>query len=171
MMQASRNPNGLRFLENLAYLVPGYHGYRLRTSRREEDSRWRARVHGRIRTLQHALAELRAKWAEHPSEPDLSEVDRLCDHLAAIDDAVRLAPHAQWRFFETEILREEIIERTLEGDLLVFQDLDEIANHAAEGARISGSPRRVRGFARALDQQLQQLEGHLIMRERILSGA
>ncbi|MBM3317077.1 MAG: hypothetical protein FJY75_04410, partial [Candidatus Eisenbacteria bacterium] len=58
MTPAPPNPSGLRFLENLAYLVPGYQGYKERGRRREEDSRLRARVYRRLLQLLDQLREL-----------------------------------------------------------------------------------------------------------------
>ena len=54
-MCAARRSSGLRFLENLAYLVPGYHGYKQPALRQEEDARLRTRVHRKLLHLPNSM--------------------------------------------------------------------------------------------------------------------
>ncbi len=65
---------GHRFLKNLAYLVPGYRGYKDKSLRREEDARLRNRVLGK-------LAEFH-EW----NEPE--EILRLATLVAVARDGV-----------------------------------------------------------------------------------
>ena len=55
------SPPGTRFLENLAYLVPSYQGYKNRDTRREEDSRLRGRILVKLRTLELLLESSSAR--------------------------------------------------------------------------------------------------------------
>jgi len=169
MMQASPRPNGLRFLENLAYLVPGYHAYRQPALRREEDSRLRARVNEQIRQMLELLEAVHNHWHPHGSAAHLDELDRQRLRLMTISTAVRQGPYDHWSFFETNALREGTIERILEADLLILQDLEESLEHVGAGQSI-GSARTAGVFLRDLTDKLDQLEQHLIMRERVLAS-
>ena len=80
MMRAPQRPSGLRFLENLAYLVPGYCGYKQWELRREEDSRLRARVFRRIQHLLKQLCSLRDRWEQHADDLFLDELTQRRQH-------------------------------------------------------------------------------------------
>ena len=61
-MDAAKRPSGLRFLENLAYLVPGYQGYKRRALRQDEDARLRVRVHHQLIQMLDSLDSIRERW-------------------------------------------------------------------------------------------------------------
>ncbi len=169
-MHASQSPGGLRFLENLAYLVPGYHGYRSPELRRGEDSRLRARVCREIDVLLHAIEHLSTQWTARVPEDSLALLGDHRARLLASSHNVRLAPGHLAGFFETERVAEVTLERVLEADLLIFQDLEETQAHVEQGTRLSTAPRTVRKHLRELGELLHRLDEHLIMRERILAG-
>ena len=169
MLQASQQSSGLRFLENLAYLIPSFRGYRQRDLRREEDSRLRARVTDRIHGLLEGLEALHNRWHPHASPTSLEELDRQRLRLMTMCTAVRQGPYDHWDFFETDALREGTIERILEADLLILQDLEETEGQAAAG-NATGSARAAGPYLRGLSGKLDQLEQHLIMRERVLAS-
>ena len=68
------------------------------------------------------------------------------------------------------MVREETLERILETDLLIFQDLEESLDQVVLGLEASTAPRTLQAFLRGLDEKLSRLEHHLIMRERVLAG-
>ncbi|MCK4413606.1 MAG: hypothetical protein KAY32_08685 [Candidatus Eisenbacteria sp.] len=170
MKHAPRRPDGIRFLENLAYLVPGYHGYKHRDLRRQEDSRLRARVCRSIQRLLDEVDRVRAHWQNRAAPAQVEDLEERRVRLARDTDAVRFAPGDLWSFFETEKVREITLERILESDLLIFEDLEDAETHLAQGSRLSGAPRTLERYLRDLDQILHRLEEHLIMRERVLAG-
>lgn len=170
MNRASQCPNGLRFLENLAYLVPGYEGYKERGRRREEDSRLRARVYRRLLQLLDGLQELQTSWQGAAAAEFLEELVDRRQQLLMLSDAVRFSPGEACRFFLAEPAREQTLERILEADLLLFGDLDDLAAQIDRGRQGSTAPRTLRAFLRGLDEPLRRLEQHLLMRERALAG-
>ena len=170
MMQPLQRPSGLRFLENLAYLVPGYHGYRQHESRRGEDSRLRALVCRRIQRLLADLDGLAARWSDCAPEDSADVLREGRRRLAGHEEAVRLAPGELGRFFESERVPEVTLERLLESDLLIFEDLEAAETHLEHGRALSTAPRAIRRFVRDLDQILGRLEEHLIRRERVMAG-
>lgn len=170
MMRAPQRPSGLRFLENLAYLVPGYCGYKQWELRREEDSRLRARVFRRIQHLLKQLCSLRDRWEQHADDLFLDELTQRRQQLDALADSIRFAPGEKCCFFAVAMVREETLERILETDLLIFQDLEESLDQVVLGLEASTAPRTLQAFLRGLDEKLSRLEHHLIMRERVLAG-
>jgi hypothetical protein len=170
MIQASQRTNGLRFLENLAYLVPSFRGYRQRDLRREEDSRLRARVTDRIHGMLEVLETVHNHWHPQATPASLEELDRQRLRLMTMCTAVRQGPYDHWSFFETDALREGTIERILESDLLILQDLEETELQAGSGNGI-GTARGAGPYLRGLSERLDALEQHLIMRERVLASA
>jgi hypothetical protein len=170
MMHAPQRPSGIRFLENLAYLVPGYQGYRQRGLRREEDSRLRARVYRRVLQLTDQVREIERAWQDAAAPQLVGELAARRQQLMMFSDGVRFSPAETCRFFLAESLREPTIEKVLEADLLIFADLDELTDQLELGSRSSTAPRTLRAFLRAVDELLRRLEQHLIMRERALAG-
>jgi len=169
MTQPTQRTNGLRFLENLAYLVPSFRGYRHRDLRREEDSRLRARVIDHIQSLLEALENVHNRWHTGAAPSVLEELDRQRLRLMTMCTAVRQGPYDHWTFFEIDSLHEGTIERILEADLLILQDLEETEEQANIGTALT-PPRSAATFLQALGARLDQLEQHLIMRERVLAS-
>lgn len=171
-MCADRRSSGLRFLENLAYLVPGYEGYRDPARRQEEDSRLRGRVNRKLLHLLSALESIHDRWSSEPWDTHMDLLDQRRIELQTIVDTVKSPPHAYAMFFSAPRLEEDLLERLLESDLLILQDLDETEAYLdSRGNTVSTAPRTVRSFLRTLDEHLESLERHLIMREKILASA
>lgn len=167
MSQTEIHATGLRFLENLAYLVPSYNGYRQRGTRREEDSRLRARVLDGLGDIRGEAANLMNDLAESWSVERLAEVDRRVRKLDDLADAIRYAPYGFSGFFDAATVREESLEWILEADLLIFDDIDRLE-------RLFCSARETRGasgfqhFIESLDQSTRYLEEHLVLRDKAL---
>ncbi|MBD3235326.1 MAG: hypothetical protein GF330_01315 [Candidatus Eisenbacteria bacterium] len=169
-MQPHRQPDGLRFLENLAYLVPGYQGYRQRSRRREEDAQLRARVVRELRELLQAVDALHDQWAVDATDAACEQVYYRRLRLEAIAESLRCAPYRARGFFESELVPESALEQILEADLLVLEDLSD-ARHCLEEIGLQATaPRDLASFFAPLDLQCDHLEGHLIMREKLLAS-
>lgn len=160
--------SGTRFLENLAYLVPGYRGYKERELRREEDARLRSRVLGKLREIQSLLEERMAKLTEGALDPAAETLDRRLRRLEGLADAVRYAPYGFAGFFDAESVRESTLDQILETDLLLFQDLDEVS----EAIRGTPFPPKTRaGFAaffEGVGSGIDRIENRLVARDKLL---
>lgn len=158
-----------RFLTNLAYLVPGYHAYRDPAARREEDSRLRV-------ILLRRLGDIRGRLNEILDDlpPEAAAIAALLDErivrLDGIADAIRYAPYGFSGFFDADAIAEDALERILEADLLLFEDLDaiEAAIDAAPAPPRAGA--RLREFYERLDDGTERLERHLILRDKLLGN-
>lgn len=169
MADSAGGGTGSRFLTNLAYIVPGYHAYRDPAARRDEDSQLRLillRRLGEIRgRLNEILGELPVEAAAIAAPLD----DRIV-RLDGVADAIRYAPYGFSGFFDADAIAEDALERILEADLILFEDLD-----AIEGA-IDGAPAppragaRLREFYQRLDEGTERLERHLILRDKLLGN-
>jgi hypothetical protein len=160
--------SGTRFLENLAYLVPGYRGYKEKELRREEDARLRGRVLAKLQALRRLIEERLARLSEKGLGPELEQLDRRVRRVESIADAVRYAPYGFSGFFDAERIREETLEKILETDLLLFQDLDETVE------RLRGAPFPPRtksafsSFLAELDGDVDRIEARLVARDKLL---
>ncbi len=171
-MRAEHRSSGLRFLENLAYLVPGYEGYKNREQRQEEDSRLRTRVYRKLMHLLGTLESIHDRWSTEPWDAHMEQLDQRRLHLQTIVDSVRCSPHSFSAFFHAEKVDVEVLEKLLEADLLILQDLEDTEEYLdRKGCSVSTAPRTTRSFFRTLDEDLGRLERHLIMREKILASA
>jgi hypothetical protein len=158
---------GSRFLENLAYLVPSYNGYKERGSRREEDSRLRARVLQGMTEIRGRVANLMGNLAESWSVERVAELSKRIERLDALSDAIRYAPYGFSGFFDAAEVREESLEWILEADLLLFDDIDHLEGllRELEDARESAG---FRSLIESFDQSTRRFEEHLIQRDKAL---
>lgn len=160
---------GSRFLENLAYLVPGYRGYKEPANRREEDSRLRARLLQRLALIGPGISECVCAGADsHGVLPATGGFEARAQRLDGIADAIRYAPYGFSGFFDAQDVREDTLERILEADLLLFQDLDRLES-ILDGSDLPlrSGPRRA-AFLLQVDNAIDSLEHHLISRDKIL---
>jgi hypothetical protein len=159
---------GIRFLENLAYLVPGYRGYKERELRREEDARLRGRVLAKLQIVKALIEDRLGRLSEQSLDSGAEALDRRLRRLEGVSDAVRYAPYGFSGFFDAEKVREETLEKILETDLLLFQDLDETVERL-RGATFP--PRTKSGFTAFLtdlDADIERIEARLVARDKIL---
>lgn len=168
-MPTESRPAGSRFLENLAYLVPGYQGYKDPSNRREEDSRLRTLVLARIAAVRERLASrIGAAEALDASPTLIDGFEDRCHRLEGVAEAVRYAPYGFSGFFDALDVREDSLERVLEADLLLFQDLDLLETFLTRPSLpVRPGPRRA-AFLRQLDEGIDTLERHLVLRDKIL---
>ncbi len=159
---------GTRFLENLAYLVPGYRGYKEKELRREEDARLRGRVLAKLQIVRTLLEDRIARLTEQSLDAGAEHLDRRLRRTEGIADAVRYAPYGFSGFFDAAQVREETLERLLETDLLLFQDLDD----AVERLRGAPFPPRTRSALQTylddVDADLDRVEARLVARDKTL---
>lgn len=160
--------SGDRFLANLAYLVPGYQGYKRRPTRQDEDARLRHRVLSHLAELQELLAARTEKLLEVSLDAAAELLARRAARIERLTAAVRYAPYGFAGFFDAETVSEEFLERLLELDLLLFQDLDE----TLEQVRGTPFPPPSRaGFDRfftTVDQGIERIEKRLVARDKLL---
>jgi hypothetical protein len=160
--------SGSRFLENLAHLVPGYAGYRVREQRREEDSRFRARILDRLGSIRGILTGANDNFSADPASGCGEMVDRRALRLEGISDAIRYAPYGFSGFFDAPTIREDSLDRILEADLLLFEDLD-LIERGCDALSISHRmSARFRERICEIDQRIDQFERHLVMRDKLL---
>jgi hypothetical protein len=167
-MSPELRSSGARFLANLAYLVPGYTGYRDRDRRREEDSRLRSLVLGRLAEIRGVLSEILTTLSDPRPTAWGDHLEQRARKLDGIADAVRYAPYGFSGFFDAGEIREDTLERVLEADLLLFDDLDalEVLLGGTLPPHAGGSA--LQGFLQRLDDAIDRLERHLIQRDKVL---
>ncbi|MBM3286381.1 MAG: hypothetical protein FJY88_03380 [Candidatus Eisenbacteria bacterium] len=170
MLQATARSAGSRFLANLVYLVPSYHGYKARDSRRAEDARLRARLLEGLAEVRRRIAESMARGAESWPAPWLSRTDRQAKRLDTLADTIRYAPYGFSGFFDADAVSEESLEWILEADLLLFDDIDRMDR--AEQLVAEGPPpmQILEAFITELSDAIGKMEEHLVLRDKALGG-
>lgn len=159
----------LRFLQNLAYLVPGYRAYQDAALRRGEDSRLRARLLAAVKALREEVQRVRDDWED--GEVDGRWLGRLdgCDKdLVRLSEDLRYCSPRADAFFLQPTLPMEVLEEILEADLLLLEDL-EMAARALDS--LPQVPPKRKGMRRLLDElqgPIQSLAVHFMQRDNIL---
>jgi hypothetical protein len=160
-----------RFLENLAYLVPGYEGYKGKDRRREEDSRFRGLLLHRLTAIRGRMGDLLAKLSAGPHEAKTDAVEARAKTLDSLADAIRYAPYGFSGFFDAAEVCEGTLDRILEVDLLLFEDLDTVEQIVTRTESGSMSRSAVQTFLDELDEATRRFEHHLIQRDKALGDA
>ena len=170
-MDPEVQPMRSRFLENLAYLVPGYQGYKEKERRREEDSRFRGLLLRRLTGIRGSIIDLLAKLAEGPHDAEVDEVEARAKTLDSLADAIRYAPYGFSGFFDAAEVAEEKLDRILEVDLLLFEDLHTIEEILLRNEPVSMRRSAFQGYLDQLDEAILRFEHHLIQRDKALGDA
>ncbi|MEZ4650334.1 MAG: hypothetical protein R3E97_16420 [Candidatus Eisenbacteria bacterium] len=161
---------GDRFLANLAYLVPGYQGYKQKPTRQEEDARLRHRVLAHIAELHDLLANRHGTLLEVSLDRAADVLQQRIDRLDRLTQAVRYAPYGFAGFFDADEVTEEFLERLLELDLLLFQDFDETIEKVRGLAFPPSSRAGFDRFFLAVDAGIERIERRLVSRDKLLGN-
>ena len=165
------SPATIRFLQNLAYLVPGSRAYRDVALRRGEDSRLRARLLASLKAARDHLDEIRSQWEASATEARwIRRLEVIQDRLRGLCEDLRFGPPQAEPFFRARSLPPERIDEILEADLLLLEDLERL--HDALD-RLPEDPPKRRGMRRMLDaveQPLEAFAAHLVHRDRVLAS-
>jgi ATP-dependent 26S proteasome regulatory subunit len=170
-MSASQRSSGQQFLENLAYIVPGYEGYKHRQQRKEEDSRFRVRVHRRLLQQLQMLEDIHQRWTKEAWGDHIDALSERTRQLQSIADAVRYSPYSSQEFFDTEDMASHILDNILEADLLILEAMQVSQDYIDKSSSVSTAPRTVKAFMRTLDENMDRLERLLLMREKLLASS
>lgn len=168
IIRTSQTGSGDRFLANLAYLVPGYRGYKEKGLRRQEDARLRSRVMARLGDLKALLVSRLDTLQEVNLEAAAIQLAARITRLENLLLAVRFAPYGFVGFFDVATIGEDHLEHILEIDLLLFQDLDETAE-LVRGTPFPPANRQsfVR-FFQDIDAGIERIETRLVSRDKLL---
>lgn len=161
-------PAGQRFIENLAYLVPCYQGYKNPATRREEDSRLRAKVLSRLGLIRGTMADILTDVGGIWPLLWITRMDCVIHRLDNLADAIRYAPFGFSGFFDAPHVREESLERILESDLLVLGDLEDIEEILPRFTASPLSREAYRALMEELEDPVVRFEQHLILRDKAL---
>ena len=96
-------------------------------------------------------------------------LDRRLRRIESLADAVRYAPYGFSGFFEAEKVREETLERLLETDLLLFQDLDDAVEMLRDAPVPTSARHSQQDLVFSLDNHISVIETRLVTRDKILA--
>lgn len=113
----------LRLLEKLTLYIPGFHGYKERELRREEDKRLRDKIVAELEDVRYELLGLEEEYFNDVKK--LKEVEDLIAKLNKIRDKVEHADYGYSGFFDKQINEEELT-KIYQHDLKMFDSLEGI---------------------------------------------
>jgi hypothetical protein len=118
--------------------------------------------------LKALIEERLERLSEQSLDSGAEALDRRLRRIEGVADAVRYAPYGFSGFFDAVTIREDTLEKILETDLLLFQDLDE----AVERLRGATFPPRTKtaftSFLSDLDADVERVEARLVARDKTL---
>ena len=123
--------SGTRFLENLAYLVPGYRGYKEKELRREEDARLRGRVLAKLQTVRRLTEDRLARLTEQSLDSGRRRWIAASGASRGSPTPSATRPTASAASSTPSRCARRRWRQILETDLLLFQDLDETIERLA----------------------------------------
>lgn len=167
-MSGSLRSSGARFLENLAYLVPSREGYRDPARRRDEDARLRSRLIDGLEATRCGLVDFLEAHAASWTPSWVEGIERRIQRIEKLAWAIRYAPYGFSGFFDATDVREETIERVLEADLLLLEELDALDTWIRSSIPASFRIRDYQTFLDSFDQRLSSLERRMIVRDKCL---
>jgi hypothetical protein len=168
MSESTIRSSGSRFLENLAYLVPTYEGYRDPARRRDEDAKLRSRLIDGLLEVRGALVDFLDIHSSRWIPSWVEGIERRILRLETLSDTIRYAPYGFSGFFDAAEVREETIEKILEVDLLIFDDLDELERQIRGASPRILRIREYQEFLDSFDERLGRMERRLITRDKCL---
>lgn len=118
--------------------------------------------------IRGSLTEMVTVSGTEPIGISADLLDRRAVRLDGIADAIRYAPYGFSGFFDATAVREEAIDRILEADLLLFDDLDAIERATDRITIHARSASQLRATIAELDRRIEDLERHLITRDKLL---
>jgi hypothetical protein len=119
----SVSDRNLRLLEKLILYIPGFHGYKERELRREEDKRLRDKIVAELEDVRYELLGLEEEYFNDVKK--LKEVEDLFAKLGKIRDKVEHADYGYSGFFDKQINEEELT-KIYQHDLKMFESLEGI---------------------------------------------
>lgn len=170
-MSAPQKSSGQQFLENMAYIVPSFEGYKHRQLRKEEDSRFRVRVHRRLLQQLQMLEDISQRWSKQTWGDHIDALGERSRQLQSVADAVRYSPYSSAEFFDFEDVPSQILDNILEADLLILEAIGASQEFIEKSSAVSTAPRTTKSFLRSLDKRIDCLERLLLMREKLLASS
>jgi hypothetical protein len=163
------SPADIRFLQNLAYLVPGSRAYRDVELRRGEDSRLRARLLAALKAQRDRLAALEEAWQASETEPRwVARLQELQERIRGLCEDLRFGSPRAEAFFRAPVLPHEKVDEILEADLLLLEDLELLADAVAELPEDPPKRRGMRALLGRVERCLSDFAAHLVHRDRVL---
>ena len=162
--------SGQRFIQNLAYLAPGYLGYKTPALRQDEDARLRNRVLGYLSDLVDLLKERETVLERLSLEAARAKLQQELKRLERVEKSIRFSPLGFTDFFEQQDLSEACIEKILEKDLILFQDFDETLEMVRGTPFPPPTKKRFANFFQSLASAIERIENGLLSRDRAISN-
>jgi hypothetical protein len=114
------------------------------------------------------LVDILARIAEDPDSVDTEPLDERIEAIGSLSDSIRYAPYGFSGFFDAWEIAEGSLDRILEVDLLLFEDLDAIEQVVVKAEPIAKKQSAMDEYLASLEELTTRFEHHLIQRDKIL---
>ena len=153
-------------LKELAYKIPGYKGFAERAERREVDAIQREYMAKRLTQIKSNLQAVQEECLAEGNLAIMEPCDRVGNIIDKLVERIRHASRGYAGFFDTVQVNEDDLARIYEFDLDLVNNIDSV-NEGIQGLQATDN---INGALRAVRSSLEELNGKLDERERILKG-
>ncbi|MBS7251492.1 MAG: hypothetical protein KIH08_13025 [Candidatus Freyarchaeota archaeon] len=143
--------------EKVAYLVPGYHGYKAKEIRREADKALRTYIYKQLKDCKRDLNLVQEMLVDYNVENTWEQMDRLMALVDKVAERINHADYGYSGFFDSTKIREPELDRMYEFDAMILDDVDAFRGEIKslkeelESGNFDNSFQRVFSLRRTLD--------------------
>lgn len=162
----------MRLFERIVGELPGFRGYKEKELRRESDRLLRNHLYGKLSEARDNLKQAYQKLADRRRFDVMSDADRL---LAKFDRTAEKVNHASYGyagFFNVVKIEEEGLDRMIQFDNELFDDVDKIVE-ATAGFKADVAAQKfdtAAGWIQSLTGAIEALEKAFDKREETILG-
>ena len=153
-------------LKELACKIPGFRGFAERSERREVDAIQREYLAKRLTQIKRNLQSVQEECLAEGNLAVMEPCDRAGNIIDKLVERIRHASRGYAGFFDAVQVNEDELARIYEFDLALVVNIDSID----EGVQGLMASENIIGALRAVRSSLEELNGKLDERERILKG-
>jgi hypothetical protein len=122
----------MRHSERIVAAIPGFRGYKEKELRRESDRLLRNSLYLKLSKAKGDVRDIFQKLSDRRAFEVLTEMDRLVAKFDRISEMVNHASYGYAGFFDVVKVEEENLDRMIEFDNQLMDDVDNIVKEAAE---------------------------------------
>lgn len=163
----------MRLSERLLAALPGFRGYKEKELRRESDRLIRNHLYLKLSKSKTDLREIFKTVTARRMFDAMSTMDKVVAKMDRIVEKVNHASYGYSGFFDIVKIKEENLDRMIEFDNSLMDDVDKIADHIKnfKSEVLAQKFDNVRNNIQTLDETLDAFEEAFDKREEVILGA
>lgn len=157
-------------LQELMKKIPGFEGYLERDHRRKADSVQREYLTKLLSGKKRAVQDIAAELLERGDLSHMTALDGLTNTIDRINNRIRSAGSAGGNFFAIVDVDTELLDRIYEHDIALLVHVEAIDEKLATLRTACETNDNIKPAINGVKSTLQDLDGSLDSREKILKG-